>query len=162
MLTVRQLLPSHHARLKYPNDVQVKEYDEFKKVSGIMVEHEFSGANCISTVVGIGINVLQKSFDAAIPYPCTSLSLCGSDVKPTKVLDILQRHFVHLCTQQESEVLSMWASALGIPGQIVYVKRNGQRATCVALRPDGHLEVRIELTKSLITISDGEAIQYRD
>ena len=45
-------------RIKWPNDV----YVNHKKIAGILIENVFRGQELRSTIVGIGVNVNQKSF----------------------------------------------------------------------------------------------------
>lgn len=57
------------AAIKWPNDIYIGP----NKVCGILIEHQLSGNNLISSIVGIGINVNQNRFEGA-PNP-TSLYL---------------------------------------------------------------------------------------
>ncbi len=49
-----------HARInvKWPNDVLVED----KKISGILIENQLQGNTISSSVVGVGINVMQEVF----------------------------------------------------------------------------------------------------
>ncbi len=62
------------ALVKWPNDVLAGG----KKVAGILVESQLSGAQVSSVVVGIGINVAQSAFPESIAPIATSLTLLGA------------------------------------------------------------------------------------
>lgn len=76
------------ANTKWPNDV----YLNGKKICGILTETVLGHENHI--IIGIGINVNQKSFDTSIKDTATSLSLeTGKEFDKKKIIDILLRHF---------------------------------------------------------------------
>ena len=83
--TVEEFLPSGPpARLKWPNDVLVNG----RKISGILLEGQFTGAELAWVIAGIGINVAGAPDNPA--YPATSLAACGSgDVAARDVLETL-------------------------------------------------------------------------
>ncbi len=47
---------SNKLKIKWPNDI----YFELKKVSGILIENNYSGSNLNHSIIGIGINVNQQ------------------------------------------------------------------------------------------------------
>lgn len=71
----RALGPEHDAAVavKWPNDVLVRG----KKVAGILVESALAGAKVEYLIVGIGINVLARSFPAELADIATSIALEG-------------------------------------------------------------------------------------
>ena len=58
-------------QIKWPNDIVINK----KKVSGILTEMALDGKEIDSVIVGIGVNVHQKSFTAEIERIATSLDL---------------------------------------------------------------------------------------
>lgn len=50
--------------IKWPNDIMIDD----KKVAGILIENSFRSAAINSSIVGIGINVLQKEFPKELPH----------------------------------------------------------------------------------------------
>ncbi len=56
--------------IKWPNDI----YALDNKICGILIEHFLSGANLSDSIVGIGINMNQTSFDSDAPNP-TSMAI---------------------------------------------------------------------------------------
>lgn len=70
-------------KLKWPNDLLLHE----KKLAGILIEAEGSGAKPLSVVIGIGVNCVSHPHDA--PYPATDLSTCGVPLAPTVLFNAL-------------------------------------------------------------------------
>ncbi len=62
--------PGARVTLKWPNDVLI----ENKKVAGILVEATVSGSSVDSVIVGIGINVHQRSFSGELAERATSVA----------------------------------------------------------------------------------------
>lgn len=57
--------------LRWPNDLLIGP----RKAGGILVEAQSEGSSVAFAVVGIGINVHQRSFDPALSTPATSLDI---------------------------------------------------------------------------------------
>jgi len=60
-------------RLKWPNDILI----HGKKVCGLLVEAQWNGMVMRSAIIGIGLNVGQKSFPPELSNIATSLHQCG-------------------------------------------------------------------------------------
>ncbi|RYZ05504.1 MAG: biotin--[acetyl-CoA-carboxylase] ligase [Myxococcales bacterium] len=76
-LAVRSAVASRVAApalVKWPNDVLAGG----KKLAGVLVESQFTGAQVASVVVGIGINVEQEQFPEPIASLATSLRQLGA------------------------------------------------------------------------------------
>jgi BirA family biotin operon repressor/biotin-[acetyl-CoA-carboxylase] ligase len=54
-----------NVRVKWPNDIYVND----KKIAGILIENIIQGSNVIKSIVGIGININQTTFDSNLPNP---------------------------------------------------------------------------------------------
>ena len=84
------LLPSlYDIKIKWSNDTLVSR----KKISGILIENILRGNTLQSSVIGVGININQKSF-SGIENQATSLSLLLEkefDVK--EILTLFCKHF---------------------------------------------------------------------
>lgn len=74
-LSVVDLLSSYRieAKIKWPNDIYVCN----RKICGILIENALKGKSLTSSIVGIGLNVNQKTFDPSLPNPI-SMAICGS------------------------------------------------------------------------------------
>lgn len=73
-LALVDLLAAHEieAKIKWPNDIYVGN----KKICGILIENTVLGKWMTSSIIGIGLNVNQRNFDAKLPNP-TSMVLCS-------------------------------------------------------------------------------------
>lgn len=67
--TVQEYLPHTKVEIKWPNDLLVNG----KKVAGILIENQLEGSCIKSCVVGMGLNVNQKSFAPDLQHKATSL-----------------------------------------------------------------------------------------
>jgi len=76
-------------QVKWPNDVWAGR----RKISGILVESQLSGAKVGSVIVGIGINVNQTAFPDELAHIATSLRLLSADGSSREPLlaDVLSR-----------------------------------------------------------------------
>ncbi|MEG1700868.1 MAG: biotin--[acetyl-CoA-carboxylase] ligase [Alistipes sp.] len=70
------------AKIKWTNDIYVGE----RKVVGILIEHHYAGSCLSRTIVGIGINVNQESFDPSLPNPASMKQLRAMDFDRDEVL----------------------------------------------------------------------------
>jgi len=57
--TIREYVPSIEVKIKWPNDILFNEY----KIAGILIENVLQGSFVEHTIIGIGINVNQTSFE---------------------------------------------------------------------------------------------------
>lgn len=71
-LGITDYLRSHgvQAMVKWPNDIYVSD----RKICGILIENFLGGAKLADSIVGIGLNVNQMTFDPSAPNP-TSIAL---------------------------------------------------------------------------------------
>ncbi len=78
------------ARIKWTNDIYIGD----RKVVGILIEHNYSGATLTRTIVGVGINVNQTVFDPQLPNP-TSLALAAKrSFRREEILDGFLSHLM--------------------------------------------------------------------
>jgi BirA family biotin operon repressor/biotin-[acetyl-CoA-carboxylase] ligase len=68
--------------VKWPNDVWAGE----RKLAGVLVESQLSGARISSVVVGIGINVEQREFPPELTHIATSLALLEASARDREQL----------------------------------------------------------------------------
>lgn len=77
VLGICDYLASHGVKgmVKWPNDVYVGD----KKIAGILIENSLCGAEILSSIIGVGINVNQKVFLSDAPNPVSLSLLTGLD-----------------------------------------------------------------------------------
>jgi BirA family biotin operon repressor/biotin-[acetyl-CoA-carboxylase] ligase len=91
-LAVRELceeITGHEIRIKWPNDI----YHRNKKLAGILIENTISGSQMSSSVIGIGLNVNQTSFDPELPNP-TSVKLITGHETPIETVTLKLNSYI--------------------------------------------------------------------
>ena len=78
------------ARIKWPNDVWVGE----KKICGMLIENILNGEMITESIVGIGLNLNQLTFDPALPNPVSLHQLTGRFYDPAEALE---RLYAEIC-----------------------------------------------------------------
>lgn len=75
--TLRRYLPAHKGdiAIKWPNDIYVGQ----RKICGILIENSIADGRIARTIVGIGLNVNQRSFESDAPNPVSIRQLTGKD-----------------------------------------------------------------------------------
>lgn len=88
-------------QLKWPNDLMV----DGAKICGILAETRGLDADAPHCVLGIGLNVTQRSFPAELTSEraVTSLALCGVNTTPRIALDLLLPHLGREIGRVESD-----------------------------------------------------------
>jgi BirA family transcriptional regulator, biotin operon repressor / biotin---[acetyl-CoA-carboxylase] ligase len=74
-----------NVKIKWPNDIYVKNC----KIAGILIENVLEQSTLKYSVVGIGLNVNQVTFDPSIPNPISLKMLTGKDVDTEDCLKLL-------------------------------------------------------------------------
>lgn len=83
--------------VKWPNDIYVDD----QKIGGILIENVVAGSTIKQSIIGIGLNVNQKSFEADIQHRTTSISqILQQDVNLMVLL-------TEICTQIEQLYLKL-------------------------------------------------------
>ena len=160
--TLRRFANGADLRMKYPNDIQWLSDGEWKKISGALVEHEFRGSDCLTTVVGVGINVNQTEFPETIPQPCTSFKLQGIEIDTSNLLVDVKQELLTQFEKPWKDVFVEWKSELDIIGRRVGLVDDPDQWTVVDVQADGQLVVRNERTTNERTVTDGDSVRYND
>ena len=72
-------------RIKWPNDIYLGD----RKVCGMLIENSLADGKVGTSVVGIGLNVNQRTFPADLVNPCSMSLLSGREFPLEEVLGIL-------------------------------------------------------------------------
>jgi BirA family biotin operon repressor/biotin-[acetyl-CoA-carboxylase] ligase len=149
-------------RCKYPNDVQAREENGWRKLSGVLVEHDFMGQKCQTTVIGIGMNVLQTEFSETIGQPATSLRRLGINITPQEMVRGLRLSLEPLIGLSSEEVFKLWRSELGVGVAMVELHGNDGKWKVSDLDENGRLVVVNINDGTQRIIDDGETLRYLD
>ncbi len=131
-------------RIKWPNDV----YHGDQKVAGILIENELRGRQVADCVMGVGVNVNQRTFSSEAPNPSSLASITHRCCDRNAVLDAIVMQFdsLYRCVEQgygdelHSEYLSLLYRK---DAEHAYRDAGGDfRATLTGVEPDGHLLLR--------------------
>jgi BirA family biotin operon repressor/biotin-[acetyl-CoA-carboxylase] ligase len=127
------------ARLKWPNDVLIAG----RKIAGILLESRTVGDAATTMIaVGVGINLAQRAFPAALAARATSVAIeTGRTVARDAMLDALLEAFDGWRARLEGEgmaaVRARWLALADTIGRRVSI--DGVSGVAVDLDPDGAL-----------------------
>ena len=62
--------------IKWPNDI----YAGNRKIAGLLIEHRIMGEAISRSLIGIGLNVNQETFDPSLPNPVSIFNITGEKV----------------------------------------------------------------------------------
>lgn len=79
-------------RIKWTNDI----YAQDRKIVGVLIEHTLLGDRLSRTIVGVGINVNQRSFSPELPNPTSMAIERGEVFDREEVLRCFMRHLESL------------------------------------------------------------------
>ena len=131
-------------RLKWPNDI----YAGDRKLAGILVELDYSGAFVEQAIVGIGLNVNQTEFPPMDRVPVSMKMLLGKDIPVEDVLrDVLclfNRYYGEMRWGCKEAISAEYRELLlGLGEQREYVDAEGTfTAVMEGIEPSGHLLLR--------------------
>ena len=143
--------------LRWPNDLLIGE----RKAGGILVESRLDGDALAFAVVGIGINVHQRSFDAALTTPAISLDLAAGRTVSRQALLVallksLEYQTMALCDSKSADALlarvrqcSTWMN-----GRRVQV-HGPQACTGITAGLDANGFLRVETLQGIVTVQTG-------
>jgi len=75
--------------IKWPNDLIIED----KKISGILISNQWKGPIWESSIVGIGINVNQQSFEPALGHAVSLSNLIGRPIDMNEIINKLMYFF---------------------------------------------------------------------
>ena len=80
---LKKYLPEESLYIKWPNDI----YFNNKKIAGILIKNEIKGMMLGMSIIGIGLNVNQESFDENLPNPISMKMITGKDYDLESILN---------------------------------------------------------------------------
>ena len=133
------------AQIKWPNDVLLNR----RKVSGILVEASWLGANLEALVIGIGINIAQAAIPPAedLLFPATSVEAeLNRAVERWEILRAVMLSLLEWRPRLGSEPFRRaWEDKLAFRGEWVTLSGGSGPAISGKLQgisPNGHLQLR--------------------
>ena len=64
---------AENTTIKWPNDIYIGN----SKVAGILIENTIQGENITKSIIGVGININQSTFDKSLPNPISLKNITG-------------------------------------------------------------------------------------
>ncbi len=160
--TLRSMAPNTRFRLKYPNDVQAHTGEVWAKIGGTLVEHLYQGEHCLTSVIGMGLNVQQMTFPETINQPCTSLQLLGVTVDVSELIQALKRRVSDIRMLPWPSIHARWVAELDIVGKHVRLSGSNDDWIVSKVHTDGRLTARNTTSNHERTITDGDSVRYHD
>ncbi len=159
--TITRIVPQEQVRLKFPNDIMVKDKDrKYRKICGILTEHIFYGNTLQATIIGIGINVEQQEFPAEVKDIATSLNRMGYAVTVHDIFNFLFEIVSDYKFDSDSVIYDDWHDLVAIEGRIVKLVSDGQNYLVTKVFYDGRLQAENITDSSIKIIDDGDSIRY--
>ena len=157
---LEEIAPSNQFKLKYPNDVYAKTGESYKKICGILVEHSFIGEKCFNTILGIGINVLQKEFSPELQQTAVSLRMLGVEPVIDEIYNLLIDRIQEFEASDKIKIMNEWIERLNIIGKKIIVKGKGGNWKAQAILDDCRLILEEAKTGDTLIIDNGDSVIY--
>lgn len=77
--------------IKWPNDI----YWKNKKIAGILIENELMDEYTHRSVIGVGLNLNQETFESDAPNPVSLKQITGKEYEPKAMLEKITERFSH-------------------------------------------------------------------
>ena len=165
---LQRMFPKLKFALKYPNDVYAfvstpKINDtinpNYRKISGILVEHSFAGAICTSTIIGIGLNVSEQNFPPEIVDNSTSLAFLGFNFNIEKIIsEIIYELYFLTENYNTTQIFELWKNSLNLNKKEIWTIGGELPYKFSRILDDGRLE--LIRNKQRIIIDNGDSIRY--
>jgi len=158
--TLQELTNKEIYKIKYPNDVYAYDGEKYRKISGILVEHSFAGSECISSIIGIGVNVQEKSFPIDLRETAISLFQLGFNLDVKKVEEnLVNSIFSLLANNSNKQIFDLWKKELNLQNKQIKVLGKEANYRLSRFFLDGRLEL-VDEKNNKITIDNGDSIRY--
>jgi BirA family biotin operon repressor/biotin-[acetyl-CoA-carboxylase] ligase len=131
--------------VKWPNDI----YAGDRKLGGILIENSLQGNAIRQSIIGIGLNVNQASFDPLLPNPASIFTCTGRltslDKLLEELLDELDGELLQLRARQFDSISTRYHRVLYKHLKPYLFEVNGEQTEGIieGVAPTGELQVRI-------------------
>lgn len=137
--------------IKWPNDIIIND----KKTAGILIENVLRGSKWLYAVVGLGVNVLQDSFDVALPNAGSLKTASGKDYNVAELARQIRNRILTLTSAglPNAEIMEKYNKLLyKIHQHQAFTQEDAEwQATILQALPNGQLQVQHE---------DGSIVAY--
>lgn len=146
--------------IKWPNDI----YTNNKKIAGILIENTIQGQNMYISVIGIGINVNQKTFPSNIPNPTSLFIENNQKYELQNLLQLLQQSIIKeyqkLKNGQYQSIEDDYDCLLYKKNQTIRILHNKKEINACVMYVDstGFLHLLIENKEVLFSVGEIEFI----
>jgi len=126
--------------VKWPNDIYWKDH----KLGGILIENSLQGNKIMTVVIGIGLNVNQKSFESDAPNPVSLLQITGKSTNRKQLLLKIQMNIMSLYSSLDTKrIRTIYAESMyRKDGFHLYRAENETfSGKITGVMPDGQLEL---------------------
>ena len=123
--------------IKWPNDI----YWRNGKICGMLIENTLKGNTIKDSIIGVGLNVNQRTFQSDAPNPVSLWQISGQETDCEQLLNDILRCLDHYLYQ---DIKAQYCSTLyRRKGFHPYADKNGAfMAEIVDVEDDGHLLLR--------------------
>jgi BirA family biotin operon repressor/biotin-[acetyl-CoA-carboxylase] ligase len=144
--------------IKYPNDIYIKHREKIGKISGSLIEAEYSGSTLISIITGIGINVNSPTNELSNVNPSISLlDILGDEVDLQKC----RKEFIDIykaLINDRDDKLNLWKNQLNIIQKTIQILNDNQEYIVIDILEDGRLHCKSGDSERYI--HSGDSITY--
>ena len=141
------LIANQPLSIKWPNDI----YYNSQKLGGILIENTLTGNKIKSAIIGIGLNVNQKEFDAELSSKATSLyQILHKHVSLEAVMDkifvYIEKYYLNLRSEKYDFLSDAFLKHLYKFNTPSLYRSNGQvfEGTITGVEEGGQLRVSID------------------
>lgn len=156
--TLRNYIDSSNIKIKYPNDVYVSDGDKYRKISGVLSEHSYSGNICEESILGIGINVNQMEFGNVLEQKATSLKKLGINCDIEQVLEKLKISLINILQLDENFIFESWKEKIDLLDKTIEIVETHSQYKVDGINQDGSLLASNH--NGSIIINNGDSIIY--
>ena len=93
---LKNYLPEESLFIKWPNDI----YFNDKKIAGILIKNEIKGMMMGTSIIGVGLNVNQESFDENLPNPISMKMITVKNHDIEEILSAISSRLISFSGQQ--------------------------------------------------------------
>ncbi len=151
-------IDSSRIKIKYPNDVYVSDGEKYRKISGVLSEHSYSGKICEESILGIGINVNQLEFGFDFEDKATSLKKLGINCDIDQVLELLKDSLIRLLEIDENTIFENWKDKINLIDKTIELVDKNSHFKVDSINKDGSLLASNQ--NGSISINNGDSIKY--